>query len=170
MTTVGFGGGCHWCTEAVFASLKGVSNVRQGWISSERPNLEFSEAVLLDFDPEQIDLATLIAIHLYTHASTSNHSMRGKYRSAVYFLDAETQKSAKASLANLQREFDKPVVTQVLSFAAFRLNREDSLNYYFSDPERPFCEVYINPKLRFLTQRFSRHLDLGKLGHLEQNR
>ncbi|WP_290842654.1 peptide-methionine (S)-S-oxide reductase [Flavobacterium sp.] len=166
MKTVGFGGGCHWCTEAVFSSLKGVSNVRQGWISSEFPNDAFSEAILFDFNLQEIDLETLIAIHLYTHSSTSDHTMRRKYRSAVYFPDSEIENSAKVALENLQPDFEKPLVTQVLALSDFRLNIEEQLNYYYSDRTRPFCEVYINPKLALLRQKFSRNIDFGKLGDL----
>ena len=81
---IAFGGGCHWCTEAVFQSLKGVEKVEQGFITSYDQNNTFSEAVIVDFNTEKIDLKTLVEIHLHTHKSTSNHSMRKKYRSAIY--------------------------------------------------------------------------------------
>ena len=84
MHKIGFGGGCHWCTEAVFQFLKGVTKVDQGWISSKEPNAYFSEAILLEYNPQLISLETLVSIHLHTHSSTANHSMRVKYRSAVY--------------------------------------------------------------------------------------
>jgi peptide methionine sulfoxide reductase MsrA len=83
---VGFGGGCHWCTEAAFAALRGVIRVEQGFIRADAPDDNFSEAVLLTFRPEKISVGSLIEIHLRTHSSTSNHSMRRKYRSAVYAL------------------------------------------------------------------------------------
>ncbi|MDP5231207.1 MAG: peptide-methionine (S)-S-oxide reductase, partial [Cellulophaga sp.] len=92
---IGFGGGCHWCTEAVFQNLKGISNVSQGWIASDKNNTAFSEAVIVEFDSHKIDLKTLIQIHLQTHKSTSNHSMRKKYRSAVYTFSEDQQKQAK---------------------------------------------------------------------------
>ena len=81
--SIGLGGGCHWCTEAVFLNLKGVVRVEQGWISASGA-VEFSEAVLVHFNPEKISIKDLIAVHLHTHKSTSSHSMRSKYRSAVY--------------------------------------------------------------------------------------
>lgn len=90
----GFGGGCHWCTEAVFAALKGVVSVEQGWISSDGQNDAFSEAVVVAFDPDRIGFDVLIAIHLYTHSATSAHSMRGKYRSAIYIFSDEDAKDA----------------------------------------------------------------------------
>ncbi len=81
---IGLGGGCFWCSEAVFQNLRGVAQVAQGFIYSHPPHDSLSEAVLVDFDPAQISLADLIEIHLRTHASTSQHSMRQKYRSAIY--------------------------------------------------------------------------------------
>ena len=152
----GFGGGCHWCTEAVFESLIGVTDVQQGWIASDGENDQYSEAVIVDFDPEVISFKVLINIHLHTHQSTSNHSFRWKYRSAVYFFSEEDALDATDAIAILQEEFDEPIITKVLPYRAFRLNREESLHYYASDPSRPFCETYINPKLQLLRNQFSK--------------
>tara|TARA_B100000809_G_scaffold9202_1_gene8754 strand:- start:4671 stop:4961 length:291 start_codon:yes stop_codon:yes gene_type:complete len=80
-------GGCHWCTEGVFESLIGIILVNQGWIASIDNNAELSEAIEVYFDQSKVSLQTLIEIHLYTHASTANHSMRKKYRSAIYTYD-----------------------------------------------------------------------------------
>lgn len=162
----GFGGGCHWCTEAVFAALTGVNSVRQGWISSNGEDTALSEGVLIEFDTRKIDFAVLIAIHLHTHSATSHHSMRGKYRSAVYTFSDEDSSTAKAAIQQLQKDFEKPVITRVLPFCDFRINREESLNYYFSDPDRPFCQTYINPKLKMLLQQFAGNTNKTKLAHL----
>jgi len=91
LTKVAFGGGCYWCTEAVFQSLIGVEKVAQGFISSEGKNDSFSEAVIVYFN-EKITLKTLIEIHLHTHKSTKEHSMRTKYRSAIYYFTKEQKK------------------------------------------------------------------------------
>jgi peptide-methionine (S)-S-oxide reductase len=66
LTKTAFGGGCHWCTEAVFQSLIGVAKVEQGWVASTAKNNTFSEAVIVYFDDNKIDLKTLIDIHLAT--------------------------------------------------------------------------------------------------------
>jgi peptide-methionine (S)-S-oxide reductase len=138
---VGFGGGCHWCTEAVFSALKGVETVEQGWIASGGDYSLFSEGVIVTYNAIEISLDVLIEIHLHTHASSANHSMRGKYRSAVYTFDDSDMISIQMTMKN---DFEKPIITKVLPFSDFKLNREDSLNYYFSDPAKPFCENYIN--------------------------
>ncbi|MEL7361300.1 MAG: peptide-methionine (S)-S-oxide reductase, partial [Bacteroidota bacterium] len=149
-TTVGFGGGCHWCTEAVFQALNGVERVEQGWIRSETPNESESEAVLVHVRPEAIDLQTLIEVHLLTHASTAQHSMREKYRSAVYTFDDAQAAAGRAALEELGKKHDAQYVTQVLPFAGFRLNSEDYLDYFRTRPDAPFCATNIRPKLEAL--------------------
>jgi len=162
-----FGGGCHWCTEAVFSSLKGVLLVHQGWIASTGKNVSFSEGVIVEYDDSIISFYTLIAIHLYTHSSTSEHSMREKYRSAIYtFVDSD-KLMAEEIIAALQPEFNEHIITQVLPFEKFTLSREELQDYYFNDPEKPFCELYINPKLKLIIERFSKATDYDKLKHLK---
>ena len=151
---IGLGGGCHWCTEAVFQELKGVFAVSQGWICSNEANQNPSEAITLYFDPEVISLGILIKIHLMTHASTSNHSMRGKYRSAVYFTSEAQKQEILNILSKLQLEFDQPLITQCLPLIDFKLNEESFLNYYQKQPDAPFCQTYISPKLALLRKEF----------------
>lgn len=162
----GFGGGCHWCTEAVFSSLKGVDTVKQGWIAATGTNNWLSEAVLVTFNDEIIPFETLIAVHLYTHSSTSVHSMRGKYRSAVYVFNHEDSTIAQNAITAIQTEFNKPLITQVLPFNKFEQSRDELLNYYYSNPEKPFCENYINPKLKVIMKKFSGVANNKKLKHL----
>lgn len=160
---IGLGGGCHWCTEAVFASLKGVITVNQGWIASDNENSTYSEGIIIEFDATSISLDVLVAIHLHTHSATAMHSMRGKYRSAVYCFNAEDCIEAIEAIQKLQPEFDAPIITKVMPFVDFRLNIPEQLNYYYTDPTRPFCETYINPKLKFLLQQFSGNVNTDKL-------
>ncbi|NKB55863.1 MAG: peptide methionine sulfoxide reductase [Alphaproteobacteria bacterium] len=152
---IGLGGGCHWCTEAVFQTLRGVRHVAQGFIQSSPPHDSWSEAVIVRFDPHDIDLATLIEVHLRTHASTSAHKLRGKYRSAIYVFNDAQKIQAGNVLQDLQREFDAPLQTMVLCHKAFKPSDTRFQNYYATDPERPFCQTYIDPKLRLLRERFS---------------
>jgi len=165
----GFGGGCHWCTEAVFSSLKGVRSVQQGWIASVGDNATFSEGVVVEYDDAVIPFATLIAIHLYTHGSTSQHSMRDRYRSAIYTFDDFDRLVASDAIAVLQLEFDAPIITQILPYKEFTMSREALRDYYFSNPQKPFCALYINPKLRLIQDRFSKVADSEKLKHLKQS-
>ncbi|WP_299016385.1 peptide-methionine (S)-S-oxide reductase [uncultured Polaribacter sp.] len=166
LTKIAFGGGCHWCTEAVFESLKGVCEVNQGWVASIAKNKTFSEAVIVSFDADKINLKTLIEIHLLTHKSTSNHSMRKKYRSAVYYFSHSQKRASEKIIDQLQITFSKKVITQVLPFHEFKPSAVVFQNYYQSNPKKPFCKNYINPKLKLLIEKFAFHVDKSKVSHL----
>lgn len=159
---IAFGGGCHWCTEAVFQSLIGVEKVEQGYVASIDANRYFSEAVIVHFNSKCVTLGTLIEIHLLTHNSASNHSMRDKYRSAIYTFNDQQFTDAEALLNKFQSEYNGELITKVLSFHDFKPSREEITNYYFKNPEKPFCKTYINPKLKLLFKQFSKFVDQHK--------
>ena len=157
MQKIGFGGGCHWCTEAVFQALLGVDMVEQGWIKSYPPFDTFSEAVIVTFDPDFIPLDVLIEVHLRTHASRADHSFRSKYRSAIYTFTSSQHFTAQEKIVDLQTDFDQQIVTNVLPFVAYKPSDERFQNYYLDDPDRPFCKTYIDPKLALIRQRFRQY-------------
>ena len=150
---IGFGGGCHWCTEAVFQALKGVLKVEQGWIASEGKNERFSEAVIVHFNAD-VSLETLIDVHLRTHKSTSNHSMRKKYRSAVYTFTEKQFTKSTLIIADFQNEFEAEIITKVYPFKAFKPSPSQFQNYYLQNPSKPFCKKYIVPKLNLIKTNF----------------
>lgn len=166
MQKIGFGGSCHWCTEAVFRSLKGIAAVEQGWISSDGENTIPSEAVIVTYDEKEISLEVLIAIHLHTHSCTAEHSMRDKYRSAVYTFGDAQSTEAQTTISVLQADFDQPIITRVLSFQTFRRNDENYLDYYYKDPSKPFCQNIVNPKLKELIRSFAKHISPEREAHL----
>jgi len=152
---IGLGGGCHWCTEAVFQALRGVKSVDQGFISSNAPNDSFSEAVIVIYDSAAIDLKTLIEVHLRTHSSGAAHSMRKKYRSAIYVFSDQQLLAVERTLAQLQHEFENQIVTRAIPIVAFKPSAEKYKNYYRKDPGRPFCQRYIDPKLERIRAEYS---------------
>ena len=148
--SIGLGGGCHWCTEAVFQQLKGISNVRQGYIKSTAPNDTWSEAILLDYDVESIDFTQLIEVHLETHASTIQHQRRQEYRSAIYYFNDNQRDKIDVVMSSLSRKRNKSYITQILSFEEFKESRESIRDYYRTRPDAPFCKRYIEPKLELV--------------------
>ena len=160
---IALGGGCHWCTEAVFKSLIGVYNVQQGFVSSTGENTNFSEAILLQLNIEEISIKTLVNIHLLTHKSTSNHSFRKKYRSAFYVFSSEQAKEINAIVSDFQAEFENKIITKVYPFSAFKPSEEQFKNYYYNNPNKPFCKTYITPKLQMLLRTFSKQINTEKL-------
>lgn len=160
---IGCGGGCHWCTEAVFQSLNGVFKVEQGFIASTGEKSTFSEAVIVHYDPETIPLRVLVEIHLRTHKSTVNHQMRAKYRSAIYVFSELQFDEVKQMLQSIQKEFDNNLITGVLSFHEFKPSEKQFANYYYNNPDKPFCKNHIDPKLRMLQERFINQVNMQKL-------
>ncbi len=151
---IGFGGGCHWCTEAIFQSLRGVVNVAQGYIKSTGDEHYFSEAIIVSYNSGIIMLKDLIEIHLHTHKSTSNHSFRKKYRSAIYYFEELDKSNIRYLLDQQQQNFKTPIITKILPFYEFLPSREELLNYYLKNPEKPFCKKYVHPKLEFLRHNY----------------
>tara|TARA_R110002167_G_scaffold29977_7_gene99517 strand:+ start:168 stop:686 length:519 start_codon:yes stop_codon:yes gene_type:complete len=152
---IAFGGGCHWCTEAVFQSIKGVKDVQQGYVASLAENDSFSEAVVVTYAPSVISLKELVLIHLFTHESTADHSFRQKYRSAIYTMEPNDGDVLAGIWQELQLEFTARLITEVLPFKAFKPSEGMFHNYYYSNPDKPFCKSYIDPKLTILRNKFS---------------
>ncbi|WP_317044269.1 peptide-methionine (S)-S-oxide reductase [Dokdonia pacifica] len=152
---MGFGGGCHWCTEAVFQTIKGVKKVEQGFIASTAPNDTFSEGVIVHYDAQIIRLEQLIEVHLHTHNATSDHSFRTKYRSAIYYYHKEQEFAFAKALLALQPQFSEPIITKALPLVTFTLNDESFLDYFKRNPEAPFCTRYIDPKLEKLQRKYT---------------
>lgn len=136
-------------------------------MASTDENSSFSEAVIVHFDTTKISLGVLIEIHLHTHKSTSNHSMRSKYRSAIYTFSIEQIKAVTSILELFKFQFDNKLITKVLPFERFKASRKQIQDYYFKNPEKPFCERFINPKLHILLNKFSKYIDRKKLNHLK---
>jgi peptide-methionine (S)-S-oxide reductase len=160
MHRIGLGGGCHWCTEAVFQALNGVQKVEQGFVSSTGKDTGFSEAVIVHYNPMVISRERLIEIHLYTHKSTSNHSMRTKYRSAIYVFDKDQEVSVLEILRKMNHRFEEKLVTKVYPFRSFKPSAVEFQNYYLQNPKKPFCQTYIDPKLKVLSSQFSEEIKI----------
>ena len=109
----------------------------------------------LCFDPGTIPLNVLIDVHLRTHASTSNHKMRGKYRSAVYTLSDAQSDRVRAALAALQTGFEDPLVTQVQPLTEFRHSDPRFHRYFERHEGGPFCTRYIDPKRAYLRAHYA---------------
>ena len=143
----------------MFQSLRGVTKVEQGFIKSHAPHDSYSEAAWVTFDSDIIPLEVLIDVHLRTHASTSPHKMRGKYRSTVYVFYQEMAAETCAVLEELQSGFAGKIVTMTLPFDGFKPSLEQFQDYYQTNNDRPFCKTYIDPKLAKIGQKFGPYCD-----------
>jgi peptide-methionine (S)-S-oxide reductase len=167
---LGLGGGCHWCTEAIFSSIYGINDVRQGWLASKPPADSFSEGILLDIDTQIISLREILQIHIETHSSDNNHSKRDQYRSAVYTQNEQDRIRVLDIMESLARMPKRKIITQVLPLNQFKMQpREGYIDYYYKRPDKPFCQAYINPKLKRLLERHGKHIKASKLAVIKRN-
>ncbi len=156
-----FGGGCFWCTEALFNQVRGVKSVTSGYSGGHTKNPAYrevcngttghAEVVQIEFDPEEVSFSDLVKIHLTTHNPTTLNMQgadRGtQYRSIILAHDEEQLKTAQTVINELQPEFDQPIVTEVKPFEVFYKAESKHQNYYATNPDGRYCQVVISPKL-----------------------
>lgn len=155
MMRIGLGGGCHWCTEGVVQALRGVETVEQGFLRADPPLDAWAEGVVAIFDPAILPLDTLIEIHLRTYSGGGGYSPNGRYRSAVYVCEAGQADVAQAVITRVAAERGEAAPTLILPFRDFTPSEDRYQDYYRTDPNRPFCRRYIDPKLDFLRAQFA---------------
>lgn len=161
LETASFGGGCFWCTEAIFQELQGIEQVVSGYSGGHLPNPDYrsvctgktghAELVQIQFDPTQISYADLVRIHLATHDPTSLNRQgadRGtQYRSVIFTHSPEQQATAQAVVEEMQANFEAPIVTQITPAETFYPAEDYHQNYYRTNPSAGYCQAVINPKL-----------------------
>lgn len=172
LETATFGGGCFWCTEAVFQPLQGVESVVSGYSGGQLLNPDYrsvcsgktghAEVIQMQFNPAQISYADLVRIHLATHDPTTLNRQgadRGtQYRSVIFTHSPEQQATAQQVLTAMQANFDDPIVTQVMPAEIFYPAEDYHQNYYRSNPYAGYCQAVINPKLSKVRALFRERL------------
>jgi len=170
--TATFGGGCFWCTEAIFQQLEGVSRVDSGYSAGDMPDPTYhavctgqtghAEVVQISFDPAVISYADLVRIHLSTHNPTTPNQQgadRGtQYRSIILAHDAEQETVARQVIEEMASAFDAPIVTEVRPFETFYKAEHYHQDYYASNPRKPYCNAVISPKLQKFRELFKEKL------------
>ncbi len=161
METATFGGGCFWCTEAIFQRLEGVENVRSGYSGGTVKNPCYrevchgttghAEVIQFEFDPKKIDYEDLVRIHLTTHDPTTLNRQGAdtgtQYRSIVLAHNASQKQLANQVVEELQPDFDSEIVTEVIDFEVFYDAEEEHQSYYNRHPQAGYCLAVISPKL-----------------------
>lgn len=164
------GGGCFWCTEAVFQELRGVLAVRPGYAGGhvDAPTYEqvcgggsgHIEVIEVTYDPEVIRYAELLEVFFATHDPTTpdrqGNDVGPQYRSAIFWQD-EAQRDTAASVIdalNRQGVFGAPIVTQLYPAATFWPAENYHHNYFRNNPRQGYCQVIISPKLAKFRKQF----------------
>ncbi len=156
-----FGGGCFWCTEAVFQQLQGVLSVESGYSGGhlENPSYEsvcagttdHAEVIQVTFDPGELTYRDLLRIHLATHDPTTLNQQGvdsgTQYRSIILAHSDEQEETARSVIAEMQKAFDKPVVTEIKSIEKFYKAEDYHQDYYKNNSTVGYCQIVINPKL-----------------------
>lgn len=166
------GGGCFWCTEATYQMIEGVEKVVPGYAggSGSVPSYEtihgspdgWAETVQISFDPNIISLADILDIFWVIHDPTTPNQQgpdKGpEYRSIILFNSAEQESIIKTSLAEAQKVWDNPIVTEVKPLQKFYEAEPEHHNFFVNHPENAYCQVIINPKLEKLRAKFAARL------------
>lgn len=161
-------GGCFWCLEAVFQQLKGVTKVLSGYAGGKRPNPTYeqvctgatghAEVVQIEFDPALIGYRDLLDVFFTIHDPTTLNQQGAdvgtQYRSAVFFHSPEQQRDANDAVADAQKNWDDPIVTEIVPFTQFYAAEEYHKDYYLRNPEQGYCRVVIAPKVAKARQHF----------------
>lgn len=166
-----FGGGCFWCTEAVFKMLKGVISVMPGYAGGamENPSYEdvssgatgHAEVIRIEYDPVQISFETLLTVFFATHDPTTPNRQGAdvgtQYRSIIFYTSEEQKTEAEKFIEMLNQLSNKggTIVTEVKPLEKFFDAEEYHKDYYAKNPLQPYCEVVINPKLRKVQEKFA---------------
>ena len=180
-----FGGGCFWCTEAIFQQLKGVKSVKSGYMGGHVDNPTYEqvcgkktghvEVIQIEFDPSVIRFEDLLHVHWKTHDPTTmdrqGNDVGPQYRSAVFFHD-EVQKEKSISYKkklNDQDVFGKPVVTVIEPAAKFWVAEDYHQNYFANNPGNGYCQMMIPSKLAKLKAAFADKIKTpGELKQIQQ--
>jgi peptide-methionine (S)-S-oxide reductase len=176
--TIILGGGCFWCTEAVFKGLRGVQSVMPGYAGGTTPNPTYhevsgegtghAEVVRVEFDPLQISLEDILTVFFATHDPTTfnrqGNDAGPQYRSVVYYTTEAQHGAIQAFIAGLQAsEFlGRTILTEIKPLEAFYPAEEEHRDYYQKNPDQGYCQVVIDPKIQTLRQKFQTLLKDGR--------
>lgn len=166
-----FGGGCFWCTEALFKSLKGVFSAVPGYTGGKVENPSYEEvsrgdsghveAVRIEYDPEIISYEDLLSVFFNTHDPTTINRQGAdigpQYRSVVFYTSQKQKDNAEKLVdeLNSKKAYEKPVVTKVEPLGKFFEAEDYHKNYYERHRDAPYCEIVIAPKLEKLNEKFT---------------
>lgn len=172
--TLTLGGGCFWCTEAVFERVRGITQVQSGYCNGAvlQPTYEqvctgrtgHNEVVRLTFDPAVISVQQILeiffAIHDPTTLNRQGNDVGTQYRSGIYFHTPEQQQVAQAMLEQLAQErvFDAPLTTELLPEQNFWPAEDYHAQYYARNPSQGYCAAVVGPKVAKFRQTFTQFL------------
>jgi peptide-methionine (S)-S-oxide reductase len=170
--TITLGGGCFWCTEAVFVAVQGVLDVESGYSNGqiERPSYEqvctgrtgCNEVVRLVFDPALISLREVLEIFFVIHDPTTlnrqGNDVGTQYRSGIYTSNPEQQAVAQGVIAEMAASgvYRQPIVTEVLPLANYSPAEDYHQDFFARNPGQGYCVAVAAPKVAKFRKTFAR--------------
>jgi len=168
--TATLGGGCFWCTEAVFAEIRGVIKVTSGYSGGRLANPTYeqvstgttghAEAVQIVFDPAVVSFREILEVFFAMHDPTTLNRQGAdvgtQYRSVVFYHTSRQKTTAEKLIKELNnaKVYDTPIVTQIQPFTAFYSAEDYHKDYFKRNPKQAYCKLVIAPKLAKLREHY----------------
>jgi peptide-methionine (S)-S-oxide reductase len=164
------GGGCFWCTEAIFTELRGVERVDSGYSGGAIPNPSYeqvctgrtghAEVVQITFDPKAISFKELLQIFLTMHDPTTLNrqgaDVGAQYRSIILYHSDEQKAIAAQVIKEIgsAEVWERPLVTELKPFEAFYKAEDHHQEYFMHNPAQAYCQLVIAPKVAKLRKKY----------------
>lgn len=178
MQTAVFGGGCFWCLEAVFLQLDGVLGVESGYSGGSKQNPVYkevcsgntghAEVIKIEFDPDKISYETLLRIFFEMHDPTTlnrqGNDKGTQYRSIILYNSSQQKLAAHRVMQDIEKSKMYPglPVTEILPLGIFYKAEDYHQAYFLNNPNQPYCQAVISPKVEKLRKKFLNHLASDK--------
>ena len=166
-----FGGGCFWCTEAVFKIIRGIISVTSGYSGGTKINPTYEEVsggktgyievVQIEYNPKLITFEDILAVFFGSHDPTTmdqqGNDVGPQYRSAFFYSTEEQKKTAEKFIAdiNSSNPNGRPIVTKIAPLDKFYKAESYHQDYFTKNRENSYCELVINPKLEKVQHKFA---------------
>lgn len=161
------GGGCFWCTEALFQMLPGVKSVTSGYAGGTTENPTYkevcsgktghAEVIQVEFDPKVISYEKLLETFWEAHDPTTLNRQGAdegtQYRSIILYSNPAQKAAAEKSKAAAQKHFSQPIVTQIVPLTKFYKGEGYHQDFYRSNPNQPYCRAVIRPKVEKMEKK-----------------
>jgi peptide-methionine (S)-S-oxide reductase len=159
--TATFGGGCYWCTEAIYQMVPGVKSVTSGFAGGTAVNPTYeevcagttghAEVIHIEYNPSVVSYEKLLAIFWQAHDPTTldrqGADVGTQYRSIILYNSPEQKAAAEKSKTLAQNDFKQRIVTEIVPLKKFYPAKLDHQNYYRTHPNQPYCRAVIRPKV-----------------------
>ncbi len=166
------GGGCFWCTEAVYLEVRGVTHVESGYTGGEQPDPTYeqvsaggtghAEVVRIEFDPQVISYHDMLEIFFTIHDPTTlnrqGNDVGTQYRSVIYHQSPEQEATARRVIAEMANVWDAPIVTEVAPAEAYFKAEDYHQDYFRQHPLQGYCAFVVSPKVAKFRKTFTNRL------------